>query len=165
MLKSRLLFFLLAFLLLTPGFASATQLGEKLQPFKQEDLNGNIIDMNTIIGKKPVMLVFWASWCPNCKIEAPKINQLVEKYRDQGMEFIGVNIAFNDSIKRARSFVKKTEMAYPTVFDADNAITQKYMVRGVPTILVADSNGIVQFRNYGAPEITEENFKRLMNKQ
>lgn len=163
--RSRLIFFLLAFLLLAPGFASAIQLGEKLHPFKQKDLNGNVIDMSTIIGKKPVMLVFWASWCPNCKSEAPKINQLVEKYKKQGMEFIGVNIGINDSIKRARSFVKKTDMTYPTVFDANNTITQKYMVHGVPTILVADSNGRVQFRNHGAPDITEANFKRLMEKQ
>lgn len=163
--RSRVLIFLLAFLLFSPAFASAIQLGEKLQPFKQKDLNGNVIDMSTIIGKKPVMLVFWASWCPNCKVEAPKINQLVEKYKKQGMEFIGINIAVNDSIKRARSFVKKTDMAYPTVFDANNAITQQYMVRGVPTILVADSNGRVQFRNYGAPDITEANFKRLMGKE
>ncbi|PID72711.1 MAG: redoxin [Desulfobulbus propionicus] len=150
-----LLFFL-------PGLVSATQLGEKLATFKQQDMNDNTIDMNSIIGKKPVMLVFWASWCPNCKTEAAKVNQIVAQYKDRGMEFIGINIGYNDSIARARSFIKKNKMAYPSVFDKSNRITRKYMVHGVPTVIVADANGIVQFRNYGVPEITEAHFKQLM---
>lgn len=162
MLTRRTVIFLLVFLLVCPGFAAGVQRGQKLYPFVHKDLNGNLIDMKEIVGKKPVMLVFWASWCPNCKTEAPKVNELVKKYRDQGMEFIGINIGFNDSMRRARSFVKKTQMAYPTIFDDTHAITQRYMIQGVPTILVADSKGIVQFRNFGTPEITEENFQLLM---
>ena len=154
----------LLLLLVIPTTCLAIQPGEKLKSFKAEDMNGNMIDMGNIIGTKPVMLVFWASWCPNCRTEAPKVNELVEKYSQQGMAFIGINIGYNDSPKRAEKFIKSNKMMYPTVFDASNAITQKYMVHGVPTILVADSKGIIQFRNYGVPEITEEQLKLLKGK-
>lgn len=153
---------LLLLLFFLPGTVSAVQLGEKLATFKQKDMNGNTINMNAIIGKKPVLLVFWASWCPNCKSETPKVNKLFAQYKDRGMEFIGINIGHNDSLARARSFIEKTKMVYPTVFDKSSTITQKYRVIGVPTIIVADANGTIQFRNYGVPEITEANFKQLM---
>lgn len=162
MVKRHLILPVLFLLFFLPSAASAVQLGEKLATFKQKDMNGNTIDMSTIIGKKPVMLVFWASWCPNCKSEAPKVNKLYAQYKDRGMEFIGINIGYNDSPARARSFIGKTKMAYPTVFDKSSAITNTYGVRGVPTIIVADANGLIQFRNYGVPDITEANFKQLM---
>ncbi len=159
-------FFVLTFaalLLLTPQYILASsQLGEQLSPFSQKDLNGNLINMSTIIEKKPVMLIFWASWCPTCKQEAPQINKLVQQFRERGMEFIGINIGFNDSEKRAQAFIKKYELDYPVIFDTKGEIAADYKVQGVPTIIVADSKGTVLFRNFGAPDITEENFKILM---
>ncbi|WP_028583611.1 TlpA family protein disulfide reductase [Desulfogranum mediterraneum] len=152
---------LLLFLLLLPCTVMAVQLGDRLQSFNQQDMDGKTINMDEIIGKKPVMLVFWASWCPSCKTEVPKVNRLKEQYQSQGMEFIGINIGFNDSLKRARKFIKKTKMDYPVVFDSSNDITKRYLVRGVPTIIVADSEGIVQYKHYGVPEISAENFKLL----
>lgn len=152
---------LLLLFLLSPAPASAVQLGEKLKPFTHRDMDGNVVDMANIIGKKPVMLVFWASWCPNCKTEVPKVNKLAAEYEKQGMEFIAINIGYNDSPRRAKKFIKKTDMSYPVIFDSTHTITNGYMVYGVPTILIADSKGVVQFRHFGTPDITEENFKRL----
>ena len=157
---------ILAFLLflLLPVSALAIGQGEPLQPFTGTDMDGKKIDMATVLGKKPVMLVFWASWCPTCKTEVPKVTALVNKYQSQGMEFIGINVGFNDSVKRARRFMTKTGMNYPVIFDTTNAISRMYGVQGVPTILVADKSGTVVFKNYGVPEITDELFQELQGK-
>lgn len=58
---------------------SAAQLGQPLIAFKGTDLKGEQYDLQQSIGTKPIMLIFWASWCPTCKSEAPKINKLAEK--------------------------------------------------------------------------------------
>ena len=108
------------------------------------------------------MLIFWASWCPTCKTEVPKINQLAEKFKGRGMEFIAVNVGFNDSVERAQAFVKKTGMLYPVFFDATGVVTEQYRLQGVPTVIIADKQGVIQFRNYGAPDISEANFAQLM---
>ena len=153
----------LALFLLVPqiSFASSAQLGEQMVHFSLEDMNGNTIDMESIIGKKPVMLIFWASWCPTCKTESPEINKLVEKFTPKGMEFIGVNVGFNDSVKRAEAFIEKYKLNYPNIFDTKGEISAKYMIQGVPTIVVADKKGTILFRNFGTPDITEENFSLL----
>ncbi len=153
-------FFLLFFLFL-PLTASAVEVGDTIPSFSGTDLDGNPLDLATIIGKQPLMLVFWASWCPNCKSEVPKVNVLQEKYAPQGMAFIGVNVGFNDSVERARSFMKSTKMTHPVLFDKKGAISYLYKVQGVPTIIVADKRGRVAFKNFGVPEISDEDFKYL----
>ena len=153
---------ILMLLLLLPHAVAAAQPGQPLIPFKGIDLNGQPYDLQTVIGNKPVFLVFWASWCSGCRAEAPKINQLNEKYRERGMEFVAVNIGLNDSVARATAFVRETGMTYPTYFDGSSTLTEKYRIQGVPTIIIADKHGIIRFRNYTAPDISEANFASLM---
>ena len=151
----------LALLLLLPVSALALNQGDTLLPFTAQDMDGKTIDSATVIGKKPLMLIFWASWCPNCTSEVPKVNALVEKYRGQGMEFIGINVGHNDSEGKARRFMDKTGMLYPVIFDTKGIIARQYRVQGVPTALVANKKGIVIFKNYGVPEITDEYFQQI----
>ncbi len=159
-----IIFIVLTLLVFIPQVGLGVQLGQDMASFTGKDTEGNLIDMDKIIGKKPVMLVFWASWCPSCRVEAPAINKLVKEFRGQGMEFVGVNIGHNDSIRRAPSFIKKLDMNYPTIFDAKGKISSKYRIQGVPTIIVADNKGTILFRNHGTPDITEENFNMLNGK-
>ena len=140
----------------------AAQEGQRLIPFKGHDLNGQPFDLQQSIGSKPVMLIFWASWCPSCKTEVPKINQLAAKFKSRGMEFIAVNVGFNDSVERAQAFVKKTGMSYPVFFDATGMVTEQYRLQGVPTVIIADKQGVIQFRNYAVPDISEAIFAQLM---
>ena len=153
---------ILMLLLLFPHALAAAQPGQPLIPFKGIDLNGQPYDFQTIIGNKSVVLIFWASWCPGCWTEVPRINQLAEKYRARDMEFVAVNIGYNDSVARATAFVHKTGMTYPSYFDGSSALSQKYQILSVPTIIVADKHGIIRFRNYTAPDISEANFAALM---
>ena len=153
---------LLASLLFFPGLSPAVQQGQQLVPFKGTDMEGKPFDLAQSIGSKPVMLIFWASWCPTCKTEVPKINQLAEKYRSRGMEFVAVNVGFNDSVERANAFAQKTGMTYPAFFDGTGTIAEKYRLQGVPTVIIADKHGIIRFRNFSAPDISEANFAQLI---
>ncbi len=151
----------LIFFLCLPLTANALGVGDTIYSFSGTDMNGKPVDLSKVIGKQPVMLIFWASWCPNCKQEVPAINKFYEKYGPQGMAFIGINVGFNDSIGRARAFMEITKMAYPVLFDTKGTLSKQYKVQGVPTIIVADKQGRVVSRSFGAPEITDEEFKQL----
>lgn len=152
---------LLVMLLSLPGTLHAAQVGEPLIPFKGIDLNGQPYDLQQSIGNKPVMLIFWASWCPTCRTEVPKVNQLAEKFRNRGMEFVAVNVGFNDSVERANAFIEKTGMSYPAFFDGSGTVAEKYRLQGVPTVIIADKHGVIRFRNYTTPDISEANFAQL----
>ncbi len=153
--------FFLALFLCLPLTANALGVGDTITSFSGTDMNGKPVDLAKVIGKQPVMLVFWASWCPNCKREVPEINKFYEKYGPLGMAFVGINVGFNDSIGRARAFMEITKMAYPVLFDTKGTLSKQYKVQGVPTIIVANKQGRVVSRSFGAPELTDEQFKQL----
>ncbi|HFQ90188.1 MAG TPA: TlpA family protein disulfide reductase [Desulfobulbus sp.] len=159
--KQLVILTLLLFLLL-PSLALALGRGQKVSLFSGRDLNGKTIDMSRLIGKKPVMLVFWASWCPSCREEVPKINKLYKKYHKEGMAFIGINVGYNDSVARAQAFVRKTGMAFPVIFDERGKITRMFAVQGVPTVFVADRNGVIRYKNYGLPTMSDQDFQKLL---
>ena len=151
----------LTLLLCLATTVSAAQLGQSLIPFKGTDLKGEQYDLQQSIGTKPIMLIFWASWCPTCKTEVPKINKLAEKYQQLGMEFVAVNVGFNDTVERALAFVQQTGMTYRAYFDGSGTIAEKYRLQGVPTVIIADRQGIVRFRNFTTPDITDAHFAQL----
>ncbi len=152
----------ISLLLLLPCSTMALTKGQPLVPFYAKTMNGKGLDMSTIIGQKPVMLVFWASWCPNCKVEMPQINRMYQEFSEKGMEFIGINVGFNDSIGRATKFIRKNDMEFPNIFDAANSITKQYMVHGVPTVIVADKKGTIAYRNFAAPDLSPEDVRKLL---
>lgn len=155
---------LIVALFLFVGFSVASAAdaeGVRLIPFKGYDLDGKAIDVEKSIGNRPVMLIFWATWCPSCWNEVPKLNKLVETYAGRGMDFIGVNVGVNDSYERAKAFARKTGAAYPNLFDSTGAIASQYIL-GLPTVVVADKNGVIRYYGNETPEISEETFQLLM---
>ncbi len=161
---------LLAVFLTTMSFVvpplHATNIGEQIPAFEVTTLDGTVMDSSKIIGKKPLFLVFWATWCPNCKREIPHINQLAEEFGPQsgktnGMEFLGVNVGVNDSEKKVRRYAKKYTMDYPIFFDNDSSLTQRFHVSGTPTIIIVDKSGIVRYRDVSPPEDLASHFADL----
>lgn len=84
---------------------------------------GGTIDLKDYIGKKPVVLDFWASWCPNCQRSMPVLNQLYLKYKDN-VEVVGVNIKEPESL--IKKFVDSYKINFPIVFDLDGEISREY---------------------------------------
>lgn len=159
---------LAAIFLISPSL-HATNIGEQMPAFTITTLDGALIESGEIIGNKPLFLVFWATWCPNCKREIPHINKLAEEFGPQGgkgkgMEFLGINVGVNDSEKKVRRYAKKYTMDYPIYFDKDSNLTKRFKVQGTPTIIIVDKSGIVRYRDVSPPEDLAAHFADL-NKQ
>lgn len=161
MMKGLLKICVLAVALLLPLSAQAVGKGDDMISFTVKDMDGRSVKMDKIIGKNPVMLVFWASWCPSCQFEVPKVNEYFKKYGSQGMKFYGVNVDWNDSESKAIRFIGKAKMRYPVIYDTGSVITNQYGVTGVPYIIIADKHGKITFSGNYLPELTDEGFAEL----
>ena len=144
----------------------AANIGQKMPAFEVTTLDGTVMESGKIIGNKPLFLVFWATWCPNCKREIPNINQLSEEFgpkarNGEGMEFLGVNVGVNDSLRKVRRYAKKYTMDYPIYFDKDSSLTKRFKVSGTPTVIIVDKSGTVRYRDVSPPEDLASHFEDL----
>ncbi|MBI5248749.1 MAG: TlpA family protein disulfide reductase [Desulfomonile tiedjei] len=145
-----------------PGIALGAEVGDPVPGFETKSLEGKSISSDSIKGKNSLFLVFWATWCENCKKEIPRLKEIYSTYVPKGMTFLAINTSVNDSLKKAKRYVEKYEIPYPVIFDSGSEITKRFAVRGTPTIIIVDKQGIIRYRSADLPGDLAEHFEALM---
>ena len=139
-------FFLFLFL---SGTALADMIGVEAPDFSLKDLDGNSVSLAQLSGKV-VMLVHFNTYCHTCREEVPKINNIVQKYKN--LQVIGIAIA-NDA-EEVAEFKKNFKPDYALVPDPQKELYTKYAVRTVPLIDIIDRTGTIRYRG-GVPADAE----------
>ena len=129
------------------GRSGVTRVDRPAPPISMELLDGERLEITAGPGA-PMLVNFWASWCPPCRDEAALLERGWRTYRDDGVLFVGVGI--QDSEAEARSYLRQYDITYPNGLDTDGRITIDYGVIGLPVTFFIDSAGIVQRRWVGA---------------
>jgi peroxiredoxin len=113
----------------------------KAPDFVLKDLDGQKFRLSDHKGKRPVLLIFSTTWCSFCKAEIPHFKSLYTSYAKLGLEI--VNIDIQESKEKVGKFSAKNELPYRTVLDEDGTVSGIYEVRGVPTVILIDKNGMI----------------------
>jgi peroxiredoxin len=114
--------------------------------FGLEDLAGQTVRLSDLLGK-PVLLNFWATWCPPCRAELPALQAAHERYGD-AVVILGVDVS--ETAAQVLQFAPQYGLTYPILLDQDGAVSGSlYGVRGVPTSLVIGADGILSARHVG----------------
>lgn len=103
------------------------------------DFEGTTFDLSDYRGK-PLVVNFWASWCPSCVAEMPEFEQ-VHKATDGKVGFLGINQS--DSIDAAKDLARKTGVTYRLAIDPQGQIFQAFGGAGMPTTVFIDADGNV----------------------
>jgi cytochrome c biogenesis protein CcmG/thiol:disulfide interchange protein DsbE len=90
---------------------------------------------------KVVVLNFWASWCPECLLEAELLEQTWQEYADQDVIFLGV--AYVDAEPKSKAYLEQFNVSYPNAPDLRSTISSKYEITGVPETFFIDKGGNV----------------------
>jgi len=116
-------------------------MGKPLKPLKATDVSGKEVSLDQFAGK--VLLVdFWATWCEPCKDEAPIVQSVWEKYKDRGLEWLGVSADTEDAARLWKATVERN--GYGGVHIRDPKWDESMNGRGYPMILLVDRSGIVR---------------------
>jgi cytochrome c biogenesis protein CcmG/thiol:disulfide interchange protein DsbE len=97
---------------------------------------------------RPVVLNFWASWCVECRYETDVLEATWEKYRDEGVVFLGV--AYADVEPNSIAYMEEFGVTFPHAPDLGTDISQEYEITGVPETFFIDKNGVIRHVQIGA---------------
>lgn len=127
--------------LLTPGMDVSPREGNLAPDFLLETLEGDEIRLSDLRGEG-VIVNMWATWCPPCRREMPQFVAAYDRYREQGLEIVAVNVQESESV--IRPFVDDFGVDFPVALDRRGDVSEEYRVIGLPTTYFIDREGVVR---------------------
>ena len=155
--------FTAALVLLVLGACSksgAVEVGSKAADFTLTDINGNQVSLSGLSGKV-IILDFFASWCPPCRMEVPDFIVIAKEHGSENFAMVGV--ALEDKAA-AKSFADKMGINYPVLVD-DRKVSAAYgPIRSIPTTFVISKDGNIAkiYIGYREKAVFENDIKELL---
>lgn len=131
--------------------ASGIAVGARAPAVVVHDLDGKPVDLGQYIGKKPVFLEFWATWCTNCEELLPSVKAAQASYGAK-VEFIGVNVTVNQTPERVRRYLETHKPPYRTLYDDQGTSTRAYQVPATSYVVIVDRAGKIAYTGIGGTQ-------------
>jgi peroxiredoxin len=139
---------LMALLLVSVFFGSfayaASDSGDSLKAapgFQLKGLDDKVVSSADYFGKKPVILVFWTTWCPYCRQQLSQLNARLAELTKKGIQVLAINVGEPKS--KVVNFAKSYSLNLQILLDELSAVAETYELMGVPTYFVIDVSGKV----------------------
>ena len=150
-------FVLLAFLAFSTngcGTAETKDDGYKFDPakytgpnFQLKNIAGEDVQFTDFLGKGPVAINFWGTWCAPCRVEMPEFRRIYDEYKDLGVEIIGISL--RNTPQQVLSYCQPQRFTWPQVIGDVRTIKMYGNIRGFPTTIIYDRDGKELFRHMG----------------
>lgn len=122
--------------------------GNQAPDFQMKLLNGDEVQLSDYKGT-PIMLNFWATWCPPCRAEMPDMQKVYES-GEYDMEILAVNLLESEtSLDGVDDFVDELALTFPILLDENNNVADQYQIQPIPTSFFIDKEGLIHSVSYG----------------
>ena len=149
---------LLSATLLVAAPAAGQQVGLPLgavpDAVEVEDLEGNTVDLAALIGKKPVLVEFWATWCPLCEALEPRLEAARARFGDR-VEFVIMAVGVNQTPRRIRRHLEEHPAPGRVLFDGRGRASRAFAAPTTSYIVVLDGKGRVVYTGVGEDQDIE----------
>lgn len=128
-------------LLCLGGVASEDKLSQAPN-FTLPDLNGKKVELKSLLGKGPVFIHFWATWCKPCQEEMPYLESIFQKYKDKGLIVAAISVDDPKTVNKVKSFIKGRRYTFRVLLDTAQEVSNLYHVQDImPTDFLLDAKG------------------------
>ncbi len=130
--------------------------------FTLPDLDGNQINLSNYRGKV-VLLNFWATWCPPCRLEMPTMEKAYQKYRHKGFEVLAVSVDAGPK-SAVEHFLQELGLTFQVLLDPDMETLRTFRGFSLPTTFVIDRHGVIRSRELGYRDWTDAESTKLLQR-
>ena len=139
-------------------------IGSTPESVQIEDLEGKPVDLGDYIGGgKPVLLEFWATWCPLCEALEPTLQAAYAKYGED-IEFLVIAVAVNQSVRRVSRHAESHEMPGRVLWDRDGRAVRAFMTPSTSYVVVLDAEGKVVYTGLGEDQNIEAALEKALER-
>lgn len=135
---------------------------EPAPDFDLTTLEGETVSLSDYKGQ-PVWISFWASWCPPCRAENPDIEEMYQKYKDDGLVILAP--AIGEDQNAVAGYVKRTSLSFTIGLDQTTQIAANYRIVGIPTHYFIDRDGVLRVWRIGSMSkgTMEKNIEKIIS--
>lgn len=126
-------------------------IGERPPAVEIEDLDGKPVDLGQYMGKKPVLLQFWATWCPLCEELKPQLEAARARFGD-GVEILLVAVAVNQTRRSIRRYQERHDPPGRILWDTDGRATRAFRAPTTSYVVILDADGKVAYTGVGSEQ-------------
>lgn len=134
----------------TSSRPNVAKIGDLAPEIDLTSMTGDQIVLSKLVGR-PVLVNFWATWCGPCRAEFPAFVRKYKEYQDKDFVILGVNTQDDNSDEGVLTFMRNSMVNFPIVRDAGDRLSRVYNVRGLPTSIFIDRQGIIRDIVIGGP--------------
>ncbi|MFL2760700.1 MAG: TlpA family protein disulfide reductase [Dehalococcoidia bacterium] len=129
------------------GRSGEQLIGRKAPEFLADSINGKPVSLSNF-PESPIILNFWASWCPPCRDETPHFEKIWRLYKEKDVVVIGINV--QDDLNSANEYISEFDVTFINGMDKNGRIMVDYGVTGLPVTFFLDREGMIIGRWVGS---------------
>lgn len=133
------------------GQQQGIAVGSRAPAVSVHDLDGKPVDLGQYLGKEPLVLEFWATWCERCEELLPRVRAAQAEFGDR-VRFYGINVAVNQTPDRVRRWVAANKPPYIPLYDDEGSSTRAYAAPTTSYVVVVDRSGKVAYTGTGGTQ-------------
>ena len=135
------------------------EVGAKAPAVTVQSLDGKPVDLGRYIGKTPMLIEFWATWCANCRELMPTLLEAEKKFGKK-VKFVALAVAINQSPERVRRFIAAHPLPHDTFYDTDGKAAGAFDAPATSYVVVLDKTGRVVYTGLGGKQDLEAALKK-----
>ena len=137
------------------------EVGSKAPVVTVQSLDGKQVDLGQYIGKTPMLIEFWATWCANCRELMPSLLEAEKKFGKK-VKFVALAVAINQSPERVRRFIAAHPLPHDTFYDTDGKAAGAFDAPATSYVVVLDKSGRVVYTGLGGKQDLEAALKKAL---